>query len=67
MDQAVRNVMKFTGIDFQQALRTATMNPARAAGLPGQRGRLEAGAAADLVVFNRRQEVVRTIVAGRGI
>jgi N-acetylglucosamine-6-phosphate deacetylase len=67
MDQAVRNVMKFTGIDFQQALRTATMNPARAAGLPGQRGRLDAGAAADLVVFNRRQEVVRTIVAGRGI
>jgi len=67
LDEALRNVMKFADMDFQQALRTASLNPATAAALPGQRGRLAPGAAADFVIFNQQHEVIRTIVGGRGI
>ncbi len=66
MDQAVRNTMKFAEVDFQYALRAASTNPAKAAGLAGK-GKLEAGAAADFVVFNKDHEVVRTIVGGTGL
>jgi|SRR5579863_323354 len=63
MDRAVRNVMGFAHWDLQQALRLATLNPARVAGL-SNRGRLEAGAAADVVVLDRRGEVRSTIIRG---
>jgi N-acetylglucosamine-6-phosphate deacetylase len=64
LDLAVRNVMQFANWDLQQALRTATLNPARVASLP-HRGRLEAGARADLVVLSPSGEVRSTIIGGR--
>jgi N-acetylglucosamine-6-phosphate deacetylase len=63
MDRAVRNVMQFAHWDLQQALRLATSNPARVAGLPN-RGKLEAGAEADFVVLSPNGEVRRTIIRG---
>ena len=63
MDRAVRNVMQFAHWDLQQALRLATLNPARVVGL-GNRGRLEAGAQADFVVLSPSGEVRNTIVRG---
>jgi N-acetylglucosamine-6-phosphate deacetylase len=63
MDRAVRNVMRFAHWDLQQALRLATLNPARVAGL-ASRGKLEAGAAADVVVLSAQGEVRSTIVRG---
>ncbi len=63
MDRAVRNVMAFAHWDLQQAIRLATLNPARVAGLNGQ-GELKAGARADLVVLSPRGEVRHTIIGG---
>jgi N-acetylglucosamine-6-phosphate deacetylase len=63
MDRAVRNVMQFAHWDLQQALRLATLNPARVAGL-ANRGKLEAGAQADFVVLSPSGEVRNTIVRG---
>ena len=63
MDRAVRNVMQFAHWDLQQALRLATLNPARVVGL-AKRGRLEAGAEADFVVLSPDGEVRCTIVRG---
>ena len=63
MDRSVRNVMQFSHWDLQQALRLATLNPARVVGL-GNRGRLEAGAQADFVVLSPSGEVRNTIVRG---
>jgi N-acetylglucosamine-6-phosphate deacetylase len=63
MDRAVRNVMQFAHWDLQQALRLATLNPARVAGF-ANRGKLEAGAEADFVVLSPSGEVRRTIVRG---
>ncbi len=63
MDLAVRNVMRFTGCDLQLAVRLATLNPAQVAALP-DRGRLEAGALADIVVLTSAGEIRNTIIAG---
>jgi N-acetylglucosamine-6-phosphate deacetylase len=65
MDKAVRNVVKFANWDLQHAVRLATLNPARAIGLPGQAGTLVAGAPADIVALNSAGEVVKTVVRGR--
>ena len=63
MDRAVRNVMQFARWDLQQALRPASLNPSRVAGLTN-RGRLEAGCSADIVVLTPAGEVKTTIVHG---
>ena len=65
LDRAVRNVMSFAGVDLQQAVRMATLNPAQLLGIAGQCGMLTPGAIADVVVLSPRGEVVQTIVAGQ--
>jgi N-acetylglucosamine-6-phosphate deacetylase len=64
MDRAVRNVMQFAHWDLQQALRLATLNPARVAGL-ANRGKLTAGTEADFVVLSPNGELRSTIIRGR--
>ena len=66
LDRAVRNVMQFADWDLQKAVRSASLNPAVAAGLKGK-GELKAGASADLIVLSASGEVQTTIVAGTGI
>jgi N-acetylglucosamine-6-phosphate deacetylase len=66
MDRAVRNVVQFARWDLQQAVRLATVNPARVTGVK-QGGVLETGAAADLVVLSPSGEVRNTIVRGAGL
>jgi N-acetylglucosamine-6-phosphate deacetylase len=63
MDRAVRNVMRFAHWDLQQAVRLASINPARVTGL-ANRGKLEAGAAADFVVLSPNGEVRSTVIGG---
>jgi N-acetylglucosamine-6-phosphate deacetylase len=62
MDRAVRNVMKFAGLDLQQAVRAASMNPAKVVGI--KKGTIEPGADADFVVLTATGEVRATIVKG---
>lgn len=64
LDRAVRNTMKFAGVSLQDAIRMATLNPARVLGIDQRKGNLLAGADADIAVFTPTGEVVRTIVAG---
>lgn len=65
MDRAVRNVMKFAGLDLQQAVRAASLNPAKTAGI--KKGTIEPGADADFVVLTATGEVRATIVKGQVI
>jgi N-acetylglucosamine-6-phosphate deacetylase len=64
MDRAVRNITQFAGWSLQEAVRTATLNPARAAGL-AQQGQLVPGAEADVVALSPSGEVRQTFVRGR--
>jgi N-acetylglucosamine-6-phosphate deacetylase len=65
MDKAVRNIMKFANWDLQQAVRLATLNPARTVGLPAGAGRLVPGSAADMVALSANGDVLQTIVRGQ--
>lgn len=66
MDRALRNVMQYAHWDLQKALRLATVNPARVAGL-NNHGVVKEGASADLVALGPKGEVRTTIVRGAGI
>ncbi|HLW85218.1 MAG TPA: N-acetylglucosamine-6-phosphate deacetylase [Candidatus Sulfotelmatobacter sp.] len=66
MDRAVRNVMEFGSWSLQDAVRAATLNPARAVGLARQHGLLAAGSEASFTVLSPAGEVRKTIVRGRG-
>ena len=64
LDRAVRNVMQFARWNLQQAIRLATLNPARVAGFTGRKGQLLEGADADVVVMNASGQPIQTFVAG---
>lgn len=63
MDQALRNLVTFTGCDPHEALISATATPADLIGAKG-RGRIAEGAIADIVLLNQALEVQVTICAG---
>jgi N-acetylglucosamine-6-phosphate deacetylase len=65
LDRAVRNVMTFAAWNLQQAVRLATLNPARLLGITGERGIIAPGRVADMVVLTPEGKVVRTIVGGK--
>ncbi len=72
MDHGVSNLMEFAEISLAQALRMATVNPARAARLDDRAGFLAAGDAADVVLFRYspsppRLSIVETICNGATI
>ena len=64
MDRAIRNVTQFAGWSLQNAVRAASLNAARAAGLL-QHGHLAPGAVANIVVLSPDGKVDQTFVRGR--
>jgi N-acetylglucosamine-6-phosphate deacetylase len=65
LDRAVRNARDLLGLELPQAVRMASLNPARVLGLEGSRGRIAEGCAADLVLLDRQCNVAQTWVGGR--
>jgi N-acetylglucosamine-6-phosphate deacetylase len=61
---AVRNLVDFTGCEMHEAVGTITWNPARLLRQP-DRGILEPGRRADLVVLTPELDVVATMVGGQ--
>ena len=64
LDRAVRNMMSFANVSFQDSIRMATLNPARVLGIEHRKGWLQPGADADIAVFSPAGEVLHTIVGG---
>ena len=64
MIETVRNAVGLGGVSLAEAVRMASEVPARLLGLR-DRGSLEVGKRADLVVFDRDFRVLLTMVAGR--
>jgi N-acetylglucosamine-6-phosphate deacetylase len=64
LDRALRNAMRFSGWNLQQALALVTSNPAKLLEVTNERGLLSVGARADLVALTPEGEVVHTIIAG---
>jgi len=57
LHKAVRNMMMFTGISFEEAVGMATINPARAIGLDHILGSIETGKRADLIIIDENLEI----------
>jgi N-acetylglucosamine-6-phosphate deacetylase len=64
MDRAVKNFMEFTGCSLPEAVRCATLNPARLLGIDDRKGSLEVGKDADIVIFDEDLTVHYTIISG---
>lgn len=64
MDKAVRNVMRFAGLNLRQAVMMASLNVAKVLGIAHRKGQIIPGADADLVLLDRDLEVETTIVRG---
>lgn len=64
LDQAVRNLIAFTGCSLAEALATVTTTPADLLGIGHERGRIRPGLIADLVLLTLDLRVVTTIAAG---
>jgi N-acetylglucosamine-6-phosphate deacetylase len=63
LDQAVHNLMAFTGASLAEVLPTVTSTPAKLLGLEGK-GRLAPGCDADLVLLSPDGQVHLTVVGG---
>ena len=61
----VKNVVKLAGTSLVDAVRMASLNPARALSLSGRKGSLEPRKDADIVIFSADFEVRKTLVGGR--
>ncbi|MGX9518301.1 N-acetylglucosamine-6-phosphate deacetylase [Vibrio mediterranei] len=65
MIEAVQNTVEHAGIALDEALRMATLYPAKAMGLEDKLGRIKKGMIANLTVFDRDYNVQGTIVNGQ--
>jgi N-acetylglucosamine-6-phosphate deacetylase len=63
LDRAVRHMVSL-GVPLLDAVRMATLNPARRLGLRGKKGFLEPGADADLVLLTRDLQIAGVMTRG---
>jgi N-acetylglucosamine-6-phosphate deacetylase len=65
MDRLVRNMVFLVGLSIQDAVKMATINPARMQGLHKRMGICAPGMLGDLVVFDNEINIQMTIVNGK--
>jgi len=64
MASAIKNAVRLVGIPLDDALRAASLVPARFLGIEHHRGTLSAGARADIVALTTKLDVLTTWIAG---
>lgn len=65
LDAAIRNLIAFTPLSFEEVLPMATSVPAEAMNWYGEKGVIRPGADADITIFDHELNVRMTMVAGR--
>lgn len=65
MIEAVKNTVEHVGIALDEALRMATLYPARAIGMDKQLGAIKSGMVANLAIFDKDFKVKATVVNGQ--
>jgi N-acetylglucosamine-6-phosphate deacetylase len=65
MAQAVKNAVRAGGLSVIDAVRCATLNPARLLGIENKKGSIAAGKDADIVLFDKCFNVKMTLIRGR--
>lgn len=64
LDQAVRNMVDYTGVTWANAIEMATATPARIADIDARKGRLAPGYDADIVALDAQGHLLRTWTRG---
>ena len=65
--QALKNLIRFTGLTLAEVLPMLTINPAKVAGIDGRVGSLEPGKDGDIVILDGSYNVKATFVKGEKI
>ena len=67
LNQMIPILVEAVGIPLVEAVRMASLTPARVIGLESRKGSLEAGKEADLAIFNPDFTAWRTMIGGRWV
>ncbi|WP_078578067.1 N-acetylglucosamine-6-phosphate deacetylase [Salipaludibacillus agaradhaerens] len=67
MNDAIKNMMIFTGCSLEEAVQMATLNPARQLRIDDRKGSLAAGKDADFTVLSPDMTVLQTYVMGEKV
>ncbi|MGG7445311.1 N-acetylglucosamine-6-phosphate deacetylase [Kosakonia oryzendophytica] len=67
MIEGVRNLVEHVGVALDEALRMATLYPARAIGVATTLGSIAAGKVANLTAFTHDYKIIKTIVNGNEV
>ncbi|MBR6050361.1 MAG: N-acetylglucosamine-6-phosphate deacetylase [Clostridia bacterium] len=67
MLSSVKNLARFAGISFEEALICATKNPAKMVGIYDKVGSIEVGKCADFVVLDNKMNIISVYVGGKKI
>ena len=65
MNTAVRNFIGLAGASIAEAVRCASLNPARSLGMDKEIGSLEAGKRADITIMDKNFKIIKTFIGGR--
>ncbi|WP_400246588.1 N-acetylglucosamine-6-phosphate deacetylase [Niallia sp. JL1B1071] len=65
MNDAIKNMMNFTGCTLKDVIQMASYNPAKQIGVLDKKGSIAKGKDADLVVLDEKHQVILTICNGQ--
>jgi len=65
MDQLVSNIVNLVGLSIQNAIKMATLNPAKVLRIDAERGISFPGLKGDVVVFDENIKILMTVVEGK--
>lgn len=66
-DRLVRNIIQLGGVNLPEAIRMASTTPARIMGVLNEKGTLQVGKDADIVLFDQNITIKHTMVEGNSI
>ncbi len=66
LPECCRRATRFS-VPFEEAVRAATINPAKAVGIDNEVGSLTPGKRADIVIWNRDMQTSRVIIGGKTV
>ena len=65
MIQGVKNLVEYVGVSLEEALRMASLYPAKAVEIDNRYGRIASGYTADLVILDEKIDLTDVIVRGK--
>ena len=65
LDLMIGNLVRYAGIPLADAVKMATLTPARIIGIEADCGSIEVGKRADFCIMDKDLKVLKTIIAGR--